>query len=222
MIKILLNIILLYTVSFAGNNDSLRSEAKPAPFLDFGISGKVYPIEEPDMYDILLNAARDYAKDFNKTEVEDIITSEVDKRATFNDPSGSLCRNNSVRDWQDDYFEFKMDYYNPMGRLIYKKGDKMIAPSIPIEKHVCLIDATFMVEAINQINFFQKETNGNCVYLVSNRNVMELWKKFPTYDIYPNAEGFKKRFNVNCIPAKIDMLKTKIKVNYYSIELFKN
>jgi len=222
-------LILIFSLSLFGkdlgtfkSNDSFRSEAKPSKYMDFGINGKLYKITEPDMYNVLVSAAKEWAEQYDQKKMEKIVRSEVDKRATFNNPNGNLCKKTFNEDWEDDYFTFKMDYYNPMGRLIYKKGDRMLAPSVPVEKHICLIDATIMPEAINQIKFFQEQTNGNCIYLVSNRNVMELWDKFPTYEIYPSSQGFLDRFNVKCVPAKIDMYKSKIKKDYYSIEMFKN
>lgn len=222
-------VIMLGSSLFAANNtflnkgkDSFRSEAKPGPYMDFGIQGKLYKIIEPDMYEVIISAAKEWSDNLDKKKLEEIVKSEVDKRATFIDKETLMCKETYSTKWKDDYFTYKMDYYNPMGRLIYKKGDKRLTPSLPEEKHLCVIDATLMVEAINQINFFQKETNGNCVYVVSNRNVMELWDKFPSYEIYPSTAELNNRFDIKCLPVKIDMFGTKIKNNYYSIEMFKN
>lgn len=203
------------------SNDSLRVEAKPAQFIDFGVEGKLYDITEPDMYKIIISAAKEWQKKYDKEKMKKIIEEQVNERATFIDKDIHLCKNTATGDWKNDYFSFRQDFYNPLGRKVFKKGQKILAPSLPNLKQVCFIDAGIFAEGVNQIEYFQKLTNGKCLFLVSNRNVRELREKFPTYEIYPSSKQMEKRFGVKCVPAVVNMLGVKIKNDYYSIEKFK-
>lgn len=107
-----------------------------------------------------------------------------------------------------------------MGRIIYQKGDVVSAPSVPIETHICFLDAKIISTLENQLKFF-KEKYPNCTFLLSNIDVTGLYKVFPDYDIYPLNDAIIKRFDLNSTIGVVSLKDTKIKKDYFSIDNFK-
>jgi len=216
-------LILVFCIDFIFASNSLRIEAKPEPYYDFGICGKEYNITEPDMYEIIMSSVKKFKDKMNTKEMIDEVKKQVAQKAIFNS-NIPVCMNDQINDWYDDYYTYPIDIYNPMGRLIHKKGDRVLSPPIPGEKNICIIEGKNIISAKNQINFFEEKTNNNCLYIILNRDVRDFWKEkgFSSYDFFPGNEKLLKRFNVKCVPSIIRMKDVKIRTDYYSIENFKN
>jgi len=217
MKQIIYVITLISTIVMA---DKIPSQFKPDIYADFGVEGKQYEIVEDDIYKAILTAAQQFEKDLNTTEVKNMVKDQIKERATFN-TSLSNCKKTTSTNWEDDYFTFTHDYYNPFGRLVFKKGDKHLAPPVPGERHVCFIDGTIKLIANNQIDFFKKQ-DPNCVFLISNRNVMDFYDKYPKLEIYPASQGFFDRFGIKCIPAMLDFKDVQKRIRYFNIGNFKS
>jgi len=202
-------------------SNSLRIEAKAGPYYDFGVCGKEYEITEPDFYQMIIEGAQDYVKKMDREEIKKQLEKEVAKKAKFI-TNKAFCSKNYQGEWYNDYYTYKMNVYNPLGRLIFKKGEKRLVPPIPERRNICFVDGRNKIELFNQISFFNKKNNHNCLFIVSNYDVRKLWEKYPGEDFYPGNDYIMKRFNVKCLPAEINMYQSQNRENYFSIEQFKN
>ena len=199
---------------------SLRIEAKPEPYYDFGVQGKEYNITEPDMYEIIMSSVENFKKSEEMLNLRKEFIKKVKEKSIFN-YSNNFCSKNRSSEWKDDYYTYKQDMRNPFGRIIQKKGDRLLTPAIPGEKDLCFVDGSNDIVLKNQISFFKKQTKNNCLFVIQNKSVIDIWKKFPNIDIYPGSKALYDRFGVKCIPSIVKMSGSKMKVNQYSIEYFK-
>lgn len=209
-------ILILITACYA---ETFRQYTSPRGYVDFGVQGKTYDITEQSIYDVIIKGAKEFEKEYPKERIKKILESEVAKKAVFK--SENICKDDSVKNWETDYYTYEMDYYNPMGRVIFKKGDRVIAPKVAILRQVCFIDGGNLISAKNQIDFMQKQTNGQCVFAVINRDVRDLWKIYPSYEFYPSNKMLFERFGVRCAPSILSMKDEKTKKDYFSLEKFK-
>jgi len=224
MKNILIGLLLITTTIFASElnyNNSLRIEAKAGPYYDFGVCGKQYDITEPDMYEIIIKGVQEFQSKENLEKLKEQVKEIVKKKATFKTDK-QYCSRTYEYPWHDDIYTYKEDIKNPFGRIIKHKGEKSLVPAIQGERALCFVDGKNWKSLINQVKFMQKETNGKCIYIVQNRDVRDLWKKFNGYDFYPGSENILERFKVECLPAIIKMKGSQNKEIFYSIEQFKN
>jgi len=201
-------------------NDSLRTEAVPSAYYDFGVCGKEYEITEPDMYEIIMKGVEEFNSKENIEKIKKEVKEIVSKKAIFIS-NKKYCSDNYSSDWYNDYYEYPEDIYNPFGRIIHKKGELALTPPIPSEKNICFVDGKNKISLINQIKYLKKVTNNNCIFSVSNSDVRKLWKDFPGTDFYPGSKKIFQRFNVKCVPSILHMKESKIQNEYFSIEQFK-
>lgn len=190
----------------------------PGPYVDFGEEGKVYEILEPDINDYMYKKIANFK--FDKEEIRNELIKGVDKLAKFEPNEAKICMQSKIYDWENNYFEIQNDFYNPLGRLIYKKGEKILSPSVPTQKNICLIEGKILLEAKNQMDYFLN-IDKDCVFLVSNRDVREIQSIYPDAKLYPGNEMIFKRFHIEYTSGIISFKDTKIRKEYISIEKFK-
>lgn len=194
------------------------------PFLlfgleDFGKQGYTYEIKEKNF----LKAVEDELKHFDTSDIKITLENEVKKQATGENNLKTCKNTREIK--EEDYILLPEDIYTPTGKLYQKKGTKVTAY---LEEYqavdLCFVDGTNIKELENQINFFDKETNKKCVYLVSNINILDVYKKWPdrNRDMFPSKKAFESRFNVECIPTRIKLVYNDRIKNEYSIEKFKH
>lgn len=121
-----------------------------------------------------------------------------------------------------DYTVLPDDIYTPTGRLYQKKGTK-ISSYIATPMDICFVDGTTMERLKKQVEFFDKETGGKCTYMVSNANIMEVYKKFPGRDreMFPSKKIYEERFNLKCNPTRVHLIHND-RIKYeYNLEDFK-
>jgi len=224
MIKVGLIIIFLVSAIYAKNSlsyvDSLRVEAKPQPYYDFGVQGKEYNITEPDMYQVILEGVSEFQTEENIQKIRARIKEIVSERAIFKTDKSS-CSVNKISKWEKDYFTYKSDVVNPMGRVISKKGEKALTPPLKMERFLCFIDGKDPKTIKDQVEFFQNKTSGQCIYAASNIDVRKLWKSFPGLDFYPSSEELLTRFKVPCAPSIVRMRGSETQRETFSIKQFK-
>jgi len=219
-IFLFLNLFLFLNANELNYNNSLRIESVPSPYYDFGVCGKEYNITEPDMYEIIMKGVQEYSSEENIAKIKTEVRKIVAKKAVFIS-NKKYCSNNYSTEWYNDYYKYPENIYNPFGRIIHKKGELALTPSIPNEKNLCFVDGKNKVNLKNQIAYFKKITNGNCIFSVSNSDVRNLWRDFPGTDFYPGSKKIFERFDIQCVPSILHMKGSKIQQEYFSIEQFK-
>lgn len=194
-------------------------------YKDFGTEGHLYEIKEKDIMKEIEKEVKDYQAKMNPDEMKRQIEREINKQAFYSSKL-PLCEKDSTEK-MPNYQYYQQDIINPAGRVIKKAGDSFIYRS-PKQWNVCFINAKNKIEMINQINYYDKLVkeisggNEECVYMISDRNVLELNKEFEPRSFYPSTEAYEKRFGVKCYPAMIH-IEDDMKYNYeMSMEHFKH
>lgn len=184
---------------------------------DFGKQGFTYKIKEENLMKLIENGV----KEIDTEQVKEDLKKQVDKQAT-GENNLSLCKE-TIEIKEFDYVSLPENIYTPTGKLYKEKGTKITAYlEQPLD--ICYVDGTNIAELENQINFFDKETNKQCIFLVSNRNIIELYKKWPERNrkMYPSKKEYEKRFEVKCMPTRVHLIEND-RIHYqYSIEKFKH
>ena len=213
--------LVISTILFAENSLMPKKIAKPTNYVDFGVQGKEYEIKEEDFYKTIIEGAKNIKLDKNKLKLD--LEKEVNRLAHFK-TKVPYCKDSVVFDSKTEYYTFQGDYFNPMGRVIYKKGDRIKTPPLPdgITKELCFIEGSNKISLANQITFFNKETNDSCLFLVSNANIVDLRNKYQGYQFFPAADMFFDRYDISCLPAKVHFEKSNFQKTNYSIEEFKD
>lgn len=199
--------------------NTLNELTKPGEFIDFGIHGKEYKILENDILEEIKTEAKKFS--FDSKEVQDIVQKQVIE-AAFETTTKPLCVKDIHKKPEIDYAFIPEDIYNPVGRKIYSKGEKIKAPlKAGQELDLCFIDSRIIEVGKNQINTFVKQYP-NCNFLVANKNVLSLRQIYPELKIFPTNKSQEDRFNVDCYPAVIHMEKETKETFYHSYDKFKN
>lgn len=184
--------------------------------IDFGVHGELYDIKEKDFFE----EVKEGVKNIDVEEVRASVKKEVMKQAKKK-TSLPYCQEDNERT-ELDYVVLKENIYNPSGRLYKKKGTKVFAP-LSEAFDVCFVDGSNDVMLKNQIDYFDKKTDKKCVYMVSDKNIIDLWKTYPNRanDFYPTGASFEKRFNVSCYPTRVHMINNDRTLYEKGLERFK-
>lgn len=217
-----MNKICLITLSFSlllNAANTLNELTTPTEYIDLGTHGKEYKILENDILVEIETEAKKFS--FNSKEVQDTVKKQVIE-AAFETTEKPLCVKDIHKMPEIDYASIPENIYNPVGRKIYSKGDKIKAPLKGGQiLDLCFIDSRIIEVGKNQINSFIK-TNPECTFLVANKNVLSLREIYPSLKIFPTSKSQEDRFNVDCYPAIIHMENDTKETFYHSYDKFKN
>jgi len=207
-------------------NNSIILEGKNAlinkNYIDFGIAGKLYDIKEKNFLVEYENEKHKLIKYLSRDYIKKQLMKTIKKISNFQ-TNKPLCIRDQKIGPLVDYVKVPTNIVNPLGRIIFKKGEK-IPSKIPNGKtlDLCFINGNGnKITTINEINFFKKQ-NPNCVFLVSDYNVMKLRDMFPSLEIYPSSQKQEERFELKCYPVHIHFYNDKKIYYYYNYNRFKN
>lgn len=196
----------------------LLANTEPVPYIDFGVEGHLYNIEEEDFHLKLLKGIKESGfleKDFTE-EIKD----EVKKISNFKSEL-PLCLNDNKRE-ELDYNITAEDMYNPMGRLIHKSGEKVDAVvKVGSEFSIFFIDGRNEENLKNQISKIKSEYV-NSFFLVNNYDTIKLSSKILNRDFFPSTKAQEERFNIRCYPSKVDFQGNKRIITELSYDKFSN
>lgn len=192
-----------------------------AEAVNLGVSGNLYEIPEEN-FKITIEKAVDEL-DLNETKIKETVLNGVKEQAfgTTNLPFGK-----KVEAYESDNYQIiGKDIFNPLGRLIYKKGDKVLMKTYsPLD--LCFVDGSNLVSLKNQIEYFdkvvKKKSNTECTYMVSNRSVLELNKEYYPRLFYPARPAYERRFLIKSIPSYVHIEGSKKLVYSFPIDMFKS
>jgi hypothetical protein len=229
MIKKISLIVLFFLINlYAENiNDKVILEGpnalKDKTYIDFGYQGKTYDIKEKNILEEYEKGLRKIKETYlNKKHIEKILKKKINKYALFNSKK-PLCLRDEKIGPEVDWYTVPVDIINPLGRIVLRKGQK-IRSTLPKDK---TLDLCFIygkgnyITTINEINYFSKKYP-NCLFLVSNYNVLKLRDKFPKLEIYPSSIVQENRFNLKCYPAHLHFYDDKKEYEYFNYNRFKN
>lgn len=184
--------------------------------VDFGKHGFEYEIKERSF----LLDIEEGVKEISQEEVQNEIKKQFYIQA-MGEKNLSKCNEQEIIK-EFDYTILPEDIYTPTGRLYQKKGTK-ITSYLPQALDICFVDGTNMKQLKEQVAFFDKETNKKCTYMISNRNIMEVYKEFPDRDrdMYPSKKGYEERFNVKCNPTRVHLIHNDRIKYQYNLDNFK-
>jgi hypothetical protein len=185
-------------------------------YQDLGKEGFTYKITEKDF----LKELESGIKELKTEKLVEKLKKDFVVQATGED-NLSYCKQQRTKK-EFDYVELPEDIYTPTGRIYKEKGSKVLAYlEQPLD--ICFVDGTNMIVLENQIKYFDQETKGKCVYMIANRNIMDVYKKWPerNRDMFPSKKQFEERFNVECLPTRINLIHNDRNKKEESIERFK-
>lgn len=220
MKKFLMLILLISTMAFA-----MINIPKKRTYIDLGTEGHTYKIVEKSFLLVIKNAVAKEQKKLTPKKVKEMVVDQIRKQATGHTQL-PLCQK-SERSVEENYYILNQNIYNPAGRLFRKKGYKYIVHNKrPLD--ICFIDGTNKKELFNQIHFYDKVVkklsgpNAKCIYMIANRNVLQLDKKFYPRMFYPTGRGYEKNFQVSCYPTLVHLQNDKRYKFELPIEDFQN
>lgn len=209
MKKILTSILLSSSIVFCG-------QIEPGEYVDLGVEGHLYDIVEEDFHLKLLKEVKESG--FMDIDHSERIKEEIQSRAIFNSQLG-LCSNDKTTE-EIDYATVPEDIYNPLGRLIYKKGTKLESTlKTGQEFSVFFIDGRNAENVKNQIKFLKSEYK-NSFFVVNSKNTLDLQKEYPNEEFFPSSYGQEGRFKINCYPTRLDFVGNKVKKSEFSYDRF--
>lgn len=185
-------------------------------YTDLGSGGKSYEIIENDFFDDVKKGI----KELKIEEIQEEVKKEVYKQAKGED-NLAYCKDYK-EETEEDYMILKDNIYSPSGMLFQEKGTKMYT-SIDKPLDLCFIDGTNEIMLKNQVEYFDKITNKKCIYSVSNKNILEVYKLYPerSEQFFPSKKGFEDRFDVKCKPTHIHLIKNDRIKKEHGIDKFK-
>jgi len=214
------SLFLLFLPVFLFSNEKNYSFV-PAPYYDFGVIGKTYPIEERNIMDEIKEEFKNFKltkEDFRKAAEKAIA------EKAFYKSELPLCSIGKSYPEEIDSSTLKENMYSPYGKIIRKKGDLITVP-LPkgAEFSLCFISGKNYINGLNQINYLEhKEREGKCLYLISDRDIRDYRKAFPELDIYTSSKVQEDRFNIKCYPSEVNLYKEKRKLTQYQHSRFNN
>lgn len=181
-------IILLFSFSILFSSDN---------YVDFGIIGKTYKIEEENGNDFIEKRIKEI--DWNLAEKE--LNQRVEEAFTSKINLPDSIKDSNIKEL--DLVAIRWDIKNIQGEIIYKKGD-LVSSVLPLgaKLEICFINGK---ENNEVIEYLIKEFGSNCIYLVNNIDSREFEEKY-NVESYPIAEQnliFLERFNIKELPTKI-------------------
>jgi len=194
-----------------------------AKYVDLGTEGKTYPIAEPDFFQELKEAFKKYESHMSLKKLKEEIKEKI-----YEHSIGHTDLGYAQKDRKYSYlnvYVLKQDIINPMGRIIYHKGERIIINNkVPI--YLCFIKGN-IPELKNEVSFFDKimkkiGKNKKCTYLVAGISVFKLSKIIPNHDFYPVIPFYEKRFKVKHYPSLVELKGRRINVYEFGIEQFKH
>jgi len=181
---------------------------KKKEYIDLGVEGAQYPIVEENFIIVLKDGVAELQKKLTKEYVKNKLIKEIRRNATAHTKLGICSKNNKSVELNE--FIVKENIYNPAGRLYKKKGDKIVVKNkVPLD--VCFITANTIQEADAQIEFYDKIVKkisgeqAECIYMVTDINVLQLDKKYYPRLFFPATKGYEESFNVSCYPTLIHL-----------------
>lgn len=193
-----------------------------AKYIDLGVQGKTYPIAEPDFFQELKQAFKEYQSHTSIEEVKKQLKEKIYQHSIGKTKLGFAKKNKKYV--YPNVYELKQDIVNPMGRVIYHKGERIVINNkIPI--YLCFLKGN-IPELKNEVEFFDKimkkiNKNNECTYLVADISVFKLSKIIPDHDFYPVSPLYEKRFKIKHYPSLVELKGKKITVYEFGIEQFK-
>lgn len=185
-------------------------------YTDLGRAGFDYPILEENFLDVIKKGVEELDIEAMKDEVKRQLIVQATGENNL-----SVCQNeNVVKEF--DYTILPETIFTPTGKVYKEKGTK-ITSYLAIPMDICFVDGTNKHILKNQIEFFDKETKGKCTYMISNANILDIYKEYPNRDrdMYPSKKQYEDRFNVKCNPTRVHLIHND-RIKYeYSVEKFK-
>lgn len=178
-------------------------------YVDLGKSGVDYPILETNFLDDIKKGVEELDTEQMKRDFK----VQLNIQATGEKNLGECYEEKTVKEF--DYVELQEDIYTPMGRIYKEKGTKMTA-YIAVPLDICFVDGTNKESLVKQIEFFDKQVK-KCIYMVSNRNILEVYNMYPerNREMFPSKKVYEERFNVKCNPTRVHLIHNdRIKYQY--------
>ena len=194
-----------------------------AKYVDLGTYGKTYKINEPDFIMEMKTESKKFLNSISISKIKEKIKESVEEQSITNS-SLPYSKGLTFHRYLNIY-TLKQNIYNPLGRLIYKKGAKLTINN-PVTMYTCFI-AGNIPELKNEVVFFDKLVNGlspnaRCLYFVSGISVLKLGKIIDTHTFYPTQKIYESRLKIKSYPT-LSILKKQYIFNYtFSINKFKH
>ncbi len=165
-------------------------------YIDFGIHGILYDIQEVNGNDLIAKAI----KDINITQVNNLLSRQVEAAFISNISLPDSSVKNELK--KKDLVPARWDVIGLDGIIMAKKGD-LILSEIPkgMSFSLCFINGDDPKEIVDYV---VKEF-GNCIYMVNNidsRLFNDLYK-YETYPISNQVKEYLARYGVTKFPTKI-------------------
>ena len=199
---------------------TLEDATSPAPYLDLGVQGRVYDIVETDFLEDMKSEVAKYKKVLKKEQVNADIERQVE--AAANRPTQlPFCKKDEDLGAVQDSFVSPVDIRNPLGRVVVKKGE-VVNTTMPsgVKLEICYINYANEAAGENQLNSMVI-SHPRCLFLVANKDVRDLRKKYPNYEIYPTSTYQEQRFMLNCYPSILTMENNTLHIVNYNYDDFK-
>lgn len=175
------------------NNFLIASNVK---YIDFGIQGVLYDIQEVNGNDMF----NEGIKDINITQVNSLLSRQVEAAFISNISLPDSSLKSEIK--KKDLVPARWDVIGLDGTIMAKKGD-LILSKIPkgMSFSLCFINGDNPKEIVDYV---VKEF-GNCIYMVNNID-SRLFNEIYSYETYPISNQVKEyldRYKVTKFPTKI-------------------
>ena len=192
-------------------------------YIDLGTYGKTYKILEPNFLKEVKEGVEKLYKEYPPERIRAMIKKQIEEQSVGH-TSLPFSRKTTFNKYLNTYI-LQNNIYNPLGRIIHHRGEKMIIQN-RIFVYMCYL-AGNEPELKNEVTFFDKllkklDPNGQCTYIVAGESVFKLEKEMPQHTFYPARPFYEKRFHIKSYPT-LTILKNQYIFNYtFSIEDFKH
>lgn len=186
MFKISFIFVLLITNIFAIKYAKIINK----PY-DFGTFGKTYPISEPNFYDVIDEAKRD----FNRTEMVNFME-EARRKAYIVNNNLKNCETDSFHYIDPTFYVNEDIEFN--GKIIAKKGQRVNPIEISkLIKPILIID----LENEKQLDFWRNQ-NQYFIVLAGNGDLDKFSKKY-NLSVPKTPLTLIRKFKIKCLPSII-------------------
>lgn len=215
-VLLFLSLFSLFLFAFSSQNFYNPQNCKK-DFIFLGKKGKTYPIKEKDFYSFIQEETSSFLKR-EKIDLKKEVIKNVKKLSLYN-TKFLFCEKNLSKPPKQDYFVLPVNIVNPFGRVVYKKGTKILV-SLPKGRtaDLCFV-AGNRATVFNQIQTLKKLYPA-CLFLVADVSVFDVRQKFPNIAVYPSSAYYEKRFRIRCYPTVVHLKGGTIQHREYAYSAF--
>ena len=184
---------------------------------DLGVVGKTYPINEPDLIDVIKGRAKNLIDTGQWDKIKEKTVANA-KNQILNPPSlsGIVNAKESTTHFYDPSFYLDRDLYDPQGKLIARRGVYNPLTFKPFQSELIFINGENKNQVEWAVNKVKTDHRKAKIILVSGKYI-ELDKQYKIWFYYDQNAKYTSKLGITQVPAIAYQDGKKIRIDQFPI-----